>query len=73
MLRPLGAGLVLEYPTTGPCGLYAASSLRWSTIFLNKKLPRAKIPTMGQTFKGDLEGGADMCEGGSLGPVGSPG
>jgi hypothetical protein len=31
------------------------------------------MPTMGQTFKGDLEGGAEMCEGGSLGPVGSPG
>jgi hypothetical protein len=28
---------------------------------------------MGQTFKGDLDGGAEMCEGGSLGPVGSPG
>lgn len=28
---------------------------------------------MGQTFKGDLDGGAEMCAGGSLGPVGSPG
>jgi hypothetical protein len=31
------------------------------------------MPRMGQTFKGDLEGGAEMCDGGSLGPVGSPG
>lgn len=33
----------------------------------------AKISRMGQTFKGDLEGGAVMWMGGSLGPVGSPG
>ena len=31
------------------------------------------MPTMGQTFKGDFERGADICVGGSLGPVGSPG
>jgi hypothetical protein len=31
------------------------------------------MPTIGQTFNGDLERGEDMCDGGSLGPVGSPG
>jgi hypothetical protein len=31
------------------------------------------IPSIGQTFRGDLERGAEMWAGGSLGPVGSPG
>lgn len=42
-------------------------------MLLNIKLPAAKIRRMGQTLSGDLDGGALMCEGGSLGPVGSPG
>jgi hypothetical protein len=64
---------VLAYPTTGPLGVYVASSFFWSTIFLKRKLPRAKMPRMGQTLSGDLLRGAEMCVGGGLGPVGSPG
>ena len=37
------------------------------------KLPAQKMKTMGQTLRGDFEGGVLVWEGGSLGPVGSPG
>ena len=40
---------------------------------MNIKLPAQKMKTMGQIFRGDLEGGEEVWRGGSLGPVGSPG
>ena len=40
---------------------------------MNIKLPAQKMKTIGQTLRGDLEGGELVWEGGSLGPVGSPG